>query len=92
MAKVTIKDVASRAGVSLSTVSRVLNRNQSVDPALAEKVFQAARELDYRPGMAAHVMADQPNQIALILPTLENSYYTSIGAGILDTARKTGRM
>lgn len=89
MAKVTIKDVAQLAGVSLSTVSRVLNHNQSVDPALAEKVLSAARELDYRPSMSPP--SGQMKQIALILPTLENSYYSSIAAGIIDTARKNGQ-
>lgn len=91
MAKVTIKDVALKAGVSLSTVSRVLNQNQSVDPALAEKVIAAVRELDYRSGISASLTANPMKQIALILPTLENSYYSSIAAGIIETAQANGQ-
>lgn len=91
MSKTTIKDVAQLAGVSLSTVSRVLNHNQSVDPALAEKVVTAAWELGYRPSMSASPLSGQRKQIALVLPTLENSYFSSIAAGIIDTARENGQ-
>lgn len=92
MGKITIRDVAQRAGVSLSTVSRVLNHNQSVAPELVKKVLAAAQELDYRPGMSsAPLTASQFKQIALILPTLENSYYSAIAAGIIDTARNYGQ-
>lgn len=87
MEKVTIRDVAGRAGVSLSTVSRVLNRNQSVDPVLAERVLSAARELGYRSGPAA---PERTGRIALILPTLENSYNSSIAAGVIDAAQSRG--
>ncbi|MGD5271778.1 LacI family DNA-binding transcriptional regulator, partial [Xanthomonas citri pv. citri] len=44
---VTISDVAARAGVSLSTVSRVLNGNSTVDPVMAERVRAAAADLQY---------------------------------------------
>jgi len=92
MAKVTIKDVAQLSGVSISTVSRVLNNNQTVDSALAEKVFSAARVLNYQPSCLARFMQnDNSNQIAFIVPTLENSYYSTIAAGIIDTARKNGQ-
>lgn len=89
MAKVTIRDVAKQAGVSLSTVSRVLNHNPSVDPALAERVRGAAGALGYRPGIAAWSLPGA--QIALIVPALENSYFSSIVAGVIDTARANGQ-
>lgn len=87
--KVTIRDVAGRAGVSLSTVSRVMNRNQKVDPVLAERVLAAARELNYRSGPRA--FSGRSGHIALILPTLENSYYSSIAAGAIDAAQSQGQ-
>lgn len=89
MAKITIKDVAEQAGVSLSTVSRVLNHNPTVDPALAERVLHAAAALGYRLGPAPHPAAAA--QIALIVPVLENSYYSSIVAGVIDAARENGQ-
>ena len=89
MEKVTIRDVAGRAGVSLSAVSRVMNRNQKVDPVLAERVLAAARELNYRSGPRA--FSGRSGHIALILPTLENSYYSSIAAGAIDAAQSQGQ-
>ncbi len=89
MAKITIRDVAERAGVSLSTVSRVLNHNPNVDAALAGRVIDAASALGYRPGLAARPLPGA--QIALIVPVLENSYYSSIVAGVIDTARENGQ-
>lgn len=92
MTKITIKDVAQLSGVSISTVSRVLNNNQAVAPDLAEKVLTAAQALNYRPNMAAHsIRSSLTNQIAFIVPALENSYYSTIASGIIDTARKNGQ-
>ncbi len=87
MAKVTIRDVAREAGVSLSTVSRALNRNPKVDPALAQRVFDAAGKLGYRAGGSPAGGAP----LALIVPVLENSYFSSIAAGVIDTARANGQ-
>jgi len=53
---VTIKDVASRAGVGLGTVSRVLNGNENVAPQLRDQVFRAVQELGYRPNSVARSM------------------------------------
>lgn len=53
----TIIDVARRAGVSFKTVSRVLNHNPHVGPALRERVLKAAAELDYRANIAARSLA-----------------------------------
>lgn len=53
----TISDVAKRAGVSIKTVSRVLNNEPHVRPRLRDKVIDAARALDYRPNQAARQLA-----------------------------------
>ncbi len=58
MAKnVTITEVARRSGVSISTVSRVLNRQHSGEPQIRERVLKAARELEYTPSEAARLLA-----------------------------------
>ena len=49
----TIKDVAKLAGVSVSTVSRVLNRSGYISVATCEKVYDAVRQLDYEPNSIA---------------------------------------
>ena len=50
---VTIGEVARYAGVSVATVSRVLNNSESVKPATAQRVLAAIRELDYIPNQSA---------------------------------------
>ena len=54
--KVTIRDVARHAGVSVATVSRYLNNSPLIAPASVEKVQRSIRELDYQPSMAARSM------------------------------------
>lgn len=53
MASVTIYDVAARAGVSIKTVSRVMNKEPNVRPAMRDRVLEAAGELGYSPNLSA---------------------------------------
>lgn len=93
MAKITIKDIAAASGVSISTVSRVINGNPSVDPAIAERVLAAARQLGYRTSpQVLPPSGKSVSRIALILPTFSNSYFPSIAEGVIDTARANGQM
>jgi len=65
----TIYEVAKHAGVSLSTVSRVLNGKESVNPAMAKKVRKAADELQYTPSHIARALASKyTNAIGIVLP------------------------
>lgn len=57
MASVTIYDVAARAGVSIKTVSRVMNKEPNVRPAMRERVLAAAGELGYSPNLSARSLA-----------------------------------
>ncbi len=57
MASVTIYDVAARAGVSIKTVSRVMNKEPNVRPAMRDRVLQAAGELGYSPNLSARSLA-----------------------------------
>ncbi len=64
----TISDVAKLAGVSISTVSRVINESAPVSPDLEEKVKTAIIELDYRPQTAARTLAGRKTKtIGLVL-------------------------
>lgn len=54
---VVMEDVARKAGVSAQTVSRVVNNHPSVRPATRERVYQAMRELNYKPNYAAQLLA-----------------------------------
>ena len=53
----TIQDVANRAGVSIATVSKVLNNKMYVSPATREKVLRIVKELNYSPNVSAASLA-----------------------------------
>lgn len=65
MQKATIVDVAKLAGVSIKTVSRVVNREPHVRPPTKERVEHAIAELDYRPDLAARDLARSRSQKGL---------------------------
>ena len=72
--RVTIRDIAEAAGMSASTVSRVLNHSPLVDPQRAEAVRRVADELGYQPGIKRRQAARTILNIALVLPGGEAGY------------------
>jgi len=73
---VTSQDVALRAGVSQSAVSRVFSSGASASPAMAAKVLKAANELGYRPNILARsLITGQSKIIGLVVAYLENQFY-----------------
>lgn len=86
---ITIADVAREAGVSVATVSRVLNKNGPVSPAAHEKVNLAIAKLNYQPNVWGRRLRRKESRMLLILvPTISNPFYSSIVAGIEDEARR----
>jgi LacI family transcriptional regulator len=88
----TMKDVAALAGVSLSTVSRVVN-GAAVDPDLAERVRHAARLLGYRRDHTASMLrrADrQSASIGLVWEDVSNPFFSAIHRGVEEVARERG--
>jgi len=79
-----IDDVARRAGVSISTVSRVLNGITSrASVATAERVRQAAAELDYRPAHLGQALrTNRTRLVALLIPDMSNAFYAAIAKSI----------
>ena len=55
----TLKDVAAKVGVSITTVSRVLNNRGAISEKTREKVFQAMKELDYFPNEMARSLSNR---------------------------------
>lgn len=87
MKRVTMKDVARAAGVSLSTVSRVLNDNLSVDSDLRKEVLDAIKQLGYQPNRSAQQLRSSISHvIGLIIADVENPFFTSVIRGIEDVA------
>lgn len=86
----TIYDVARRAGVSPATVSRVLN-GTSVSEEKAAAVRAAAEELRFTPNRTARTLRTQSSEvIALVIPDIENPYFTEMARGVEDAASEAG--
>lgn len=88
----TIRDVATRAGVSYQTVSRVLNDSPQLRPATRERVLDAIRELGYRPSAAARALASSRSRLIGILAAESHSFYGTATAmsAIEQAARDAG--
>ncbi|NEB81681.1 LacI family transcriptional regulator [Streptomyces sp. SID14478] len=85
--RVSLKDVAERAGVSIKTVSNVVNNYQHVTPAMRARVQQAIDELGYRPNLTArHLRKGRTGIIALALPELGNPYFAELAGAVIDAA------
>lgn len=79
----TIKDVAKLAGVSVATISRVLNNSAVVSPETAEKVNQAIKELNYKPNfLGRNLRKRETNVILALIPSTEHTYYSEILHGM----------
>jgi LacI family transcriptional regulator len=81
---ITIKDVAERAGVGISTVSYVLNGNlKRVGPATRERVLEAMRDLNYRPNAVARSMVKRSTKtIGLVIMELDNPLFVPVTHGV----------
>lgn len=91
MSKVTIKDVARRAGVSISTVSNVLNQSKYVSDDLQRKVLVAVRELDYvADPVARNMKAKNTKTIGVITVDISGLFYPYVLEGIYSVAEKMG--
>ena len=87
----TISEVALHAGVSPATVSRVMNGRFLGDPAIAERVRDSARELDYSPNHLARSLAlGQTKAIAFVVPDLANPAFQALLSSLSKTAAKDG--
>ncbi|HEY0222492.1 catabolite control protein A [Lactovum miscens] len=85
---ITIYDVARVAGVSMATVSRVVNGVANVKETTRKRVLNVIEELDYRPNAIARGLASKRSTtIGIVLPSFTHSYYSRIIIGIDDVAR-----
>lgn len=87
--KITIKEVAKKAQVSIATVSRVLNNLPGYLPETKQKVLEAIEELGYTPDNSARVLAGKSNKtLGIIIPKLSSLVATTILTGIEDAAHQ----
>ena len=90
-AAATIRDVAARAGVSVATVSRVLNGKELVREATSAQVREAARTLRYVPNVAARSLSIRRSQtVGIVLPEVHGEFFSEVIRGIDVAARREG--
>ncbi|OFW79186.1 MAG: LacI family transcriptional regulator [Alicyclobacillus sp. RIFOXYA1_FULL_53_8] len=89
--KVTIRDVAARAGVSPATVSRVLNKPELVDTVTKQRVREAMSELDFQPNALARGLSVQrTDTLGLVIPGINDLFFTELYRGIEKVSRENG--
>ncbi len=87
----TIQDVATQAGVSVATVSRVINESPRVSPDARARVLEAIGRLDYRPNLLGrNLRRTEARVVLVVLPSISNPFYARIVEGIEDVARVEG--
>lgn len=88
---VTIRDVAKKAGVSTTTVSRYLNKTGYVGQTSRENIEKAIKELDYIPNEAARVLNMKTSKIiGLIVPDISNPYFSVLAKGVEEYCSQQG--
>ncbi len=88
---VSIREIANLAGVSLATVSRVLNNSSLVTPKTRQRVLQAAKELNYHPNLLAQGLRTQRTDIVgLVINDVANPFYAQLTEVIQQELHKRG--
>lgn len=90
--KVTIRTVAALAGVSLTTVSRVLNgKADTISAETRERVLETARQLDYRPNrLGVNLRKGVTLTVGLVIPDITSSYFHLVARAVEDAAQAAG--
>ena len=85
MKRITIRDVAREAGVSVATVSHVINKTHYVAPERMDRVYSAIEALNYRPNKLARALSQQTVPLlALIVPDIGNPYWSAVARAVQD--------
>ena len=78
-----IKMIARKAGVSISTVSRVMNGSKPVSPDLQKRVYDAVKQMNYKPNsIARSLILNKTNLIGVVVPDVSNSFHAQLLSGI----------
>jgi LacI family transcriptional regulator len=91
MKKLTIKDIAKKFNVSISTVSKALNDSYEISESTKEKIQKYAKENNYKPNFNAISLKNRSTKtIGVILPTMLNYFFAQVFKGIEKTAIASG--
>lgn len=87
----SMRDVARLAGVSVATVSAVINEKGTVSKALVQRVIEAMSALDYQPDQIARSLrVGRSNVIGIIVPDVSNSFYAEVLRGVEELSERRG--
>lgn len=86
----TIKDVAKEAGLTVTTVSRVLNNRGYISDSARKKVDEAMKKLNYQPNEAARSLRKKSNLIGVIVPHVRHPYFAEMISNLEHVAYKAG--
>lgn len=87
----TIQEVAKMAGVSVATVSRVLNRSEAVSGATRDKVQAVIDQMGYQPNLLGrNLRRSETRMILVLLQNMSNSFYSKVVKGMEDVAHDNG--
>src|SRR5512141_1646951 len=88
---ITIKDIARRAGVSHTTVSRALLGNTLISPGTTERIRRIASDMGYRPSAAARSLKTNRSEVlGVIVSSIDDPYFNEVLQGIENTAQESG--
>lgn len=91
MMKVTVIDIARKAGVSQSTVSKVLNDYPEISEITREKVLKAIKELDFYPDLVARSLVSKKSKtIGLVVGDISNPFFSETSKVVISKAREQG--
>lgn len=89
--KVTLKDIAKKVGVDISTVSKALRKSSDISINMQNKIKGISDELGYRPNLLAKSLINkQSNILGVIIPDLRISFFSEAARGIYEEATKNG--
>ncbi|MEM7029150.1 MAG: LacI family DNA-binding transcriptional regulator [Chloroflexota bacterium] len=87
----TMRDVAHKAGVSIKTVSRVVNDQGEISDRTRQRVLAAIDDLRYRPSRVARALVTQSSYtIGLVTVDINNPFFPEVAQGVIETAREKG--
>ena len=89
--RVTIKDVAREAGVSISTVSRVMNNSAPVDETMRQRVLEAMELIGYTPNLVARSLkSNDSSLVAYVVSNTADPFFTNISRAIEEVMYQNG--
>ncbi len=89
--KPTIYSVAEEAGVSISTVSKVINQTGHISERTRQKVIEVMAQLNYHPSVVASALTGKPTKtIGLLVPDISNPFFADLARSIEDRSHERG--